>query len=85
MHLFGDPNFPKRNLTVGALILALSSSQFGTTAERLIWAANADRVDYFFLVLWVVLLFAAIKIFRVGLASVPPDPTNQRLNQPGLD
>jgi hypothetical protein len=85
MHLFGDPNFPKRNLTAGALILAVSSSQLGTTAERLIWAANADRFDYFFLVLWVVLLFAAIKTFRVGLASLPPDPTNQRLNQPGLD
>jgi hypothetical protein len=85
MHLFGDPNFPKRNLTAGAIILALSSSQFGTTAERLIWAANADRVDYFFLVLWVVLLLAAVKIFRVGLASVPPDPTNRRLSQPGRD
>jgi hypothetical protein len=85
MHLFGDPNLPKRNLTVGAILLALSSSQISTTGERLIWATNTSRVDYFFLVLWAVLLFAAIKIFRVGLSSVPPDPKDQRLNQPGLD
>ena len=86
MHLFGDPNLPKRNLTAGAIVLALSSFQVGTTAERLIWATNTlPRVDYFFLVLWVVLVFAAIKMFRVGLASVPPDPKDQRLNQRGLD
>ena len=83
MHLFGDPNFPRRNLTGGAILLALSSFLFGTTLERLIWN-HAPPVDYVFLALWAVLLFAAIKIFRLGLASVPPDP-NQRLNQPGLD
>jgi hypothetical protein len=84
MHLFGDPNFPKRNLTGGAVLLALSSVQFGTTVERLIWS-NGPRVDYFFLVAWVGLLFAAIKIFRLALASVPSDPKDQRTNQRRLE
>ncbi len=82
MYLFGDPSFPKRNLTTGAFLLTLTSFQFGSMVERLIWAKNTSRVDYVFLVLWIGLLFAAIKIFRLGLASVPPD-RNQRLNKPG--
>jgi hypothetical protein len=77
MHLFGDPNFPRRNLTGSAILLAISSSQIGSGLER----SDAGAVDYVFLVLWVVLLFAGIKMFRVGLASVPPDPKNMRLNQ----
>jgi hypothetical protein len=85
MHLFGNPSLPKRNLTAGAILLALSSFELGTTGERLIWATNASRVDYFFLVLWAVLVFAAVITFRVGLNSVPPDPKDQRLNQPRLD
>ena len=84
MHLFGDPNFPKRNLKGGAIVLALSSFQVGTTIERVIWT-DAPRVDYFFLVLWVGLFFGAIKMFRVGLASMPPDPKHQPLNRRGLD
>jgi hypothetical protein len=85
MHLFGDPNLPKRNLTAGAILLALSSFQVGTTVERLIWAPNTSRVDYFFLALWIGLLFAAIKTFRLALASVRPDPKDQRLNELGLE
>lgn len=85
MHLFGDPNFPKRNLNAGAIVLALSSFQAGSTLEGLIWADNTTRVDYIFLVFWVGLLFAAIKQFRVGLTSLPPDPNNQRLNHRGVD
>jgi hypothetical protein len=83
MHLFGDPIFPKKNLTAGAIILAFSSFQVGTSVERLIWT-NAAPVDYVFLVWWVGLLFVAIKTFRAALASLPPDP-KQRLNQGGLD
>jgi hypothetical protein len=79
MHLFGDPTFPKKNLTAASILLALSSFQFGAMVERLIWT-NAPPVDYAFLVIWVVLFFAAIKMFRVGLAAVPPDPKNLRLN-----
>jgi hypothetical protein len=82
MHLFGDPTFPKKNLTMGAFLLTLSSFQFGSMVERLIWANNTSRIDFIFLVLWIGLLLAAIKIFRLGLASVPPD-RNQRLNKPG--
>jgi len=51
--------------------------------ERLIWS-NGSGADYFFLVLWVGFLLARIRIFRLGLASVPPDPNSERLN-PGLD
>ena len=76
MHLLGDPNFPRRNLTAGAICLALSSFLFGTTLERLIWNI-APPVDYIFLALWVGLFFAATKAFRLGLDSVPPDPKNQ--------
>lgn len=82
MHLFGDPNFPRRNLSGGAILLALSSFLFGTTLEKLIWD-HARPVDYVFLVLWPVILLGAIKVFRLGLASVPPDP-DRRVNQPGL-
>ena len=82
MHLVADPTFPKKNLTTGAFLLTLSSYQLGSTAERLIWANNTSSVDYFFLVLSIGLLFVAIKIFWLGLASVPPD-RNQPLNKPG--
>ena len=84
MHPFGDPGFPKKNLTAGAFILAFSSYQVGASVERLIWS-KVWPVDYVFLALWVGLLFVAIKTFRVGLASVPPDPDNQGLNQRALD
>jgi hypothetical protein len=84
MHLFGDPIFPKKNLMAGAFILAFSSFEVGSSIERLIWS-NAHPVDYVFLVWWVGLLFVAIKTFRLGLASVPPDPNDQRSNQRGLD
>jgi len=77
MHPIGDPNFPKRNLTTGAIFLALSSFLFGTTVEGLIWG-HAPRLDYIFLVLWVGMFFGAIKAFRLGLATVPPDPKDPR-------
>ena len=83
MHLFGDPSLPKRNLTTGAILLSLSSFQVGTTVERLIWATDTSRIDYFFLALWIGLLFAGIKIFRRALASVPPDPKDPRLTNLG--
>ena len=79
MHLFGDPTFPKKNLKAASIFLALSSFQFGAMVERLIWT-NARPVDYVFLVIWVVLFFAAIKMFRVALAAVPSDPKNLGLN-----
>jgi hypothetical protein len=84
MHPFGDPGFPKKNLTAGAFILAFSSYQVGASVERLIWS-KVWPVDYVFLALWVGLLFVAIKMFRVGLAAVPPDPNDQGLNQRALD
>ena len=81
MQLFGDPTFPKKNLTAGAIALAFSSYQIGTSIERLIWSPDVGPVDYVFLVFWIGLLFVGIKTFRVGLASVPPDPGDQGLNQ----
>jgi hypothetical protein len=85
MQLFGDPSFPKKNLTAGAFVLAFSSYEIGTSIERLIWSTGVGPVDYVFLVFWIGLLFVGIKTFRVGLASVPPDPGDQGLNQRGLD
>jgi hypothetical protein len=85
MHLFGDPIFPKKNLTAGAFVLAFSSFEIGSSIERLIWSRDVWPVDYVFLVWWVGLLFVGIKTFRLGLASVPPDPNDQGLNQRGLD
>jgi hypothetical protein len=84
VHLFGDPNFPKRNLKGGAIVLAPSSFQVGTTIESVIWT-EAQGIDYSFLLLWVGLFFGAIKMFRMGLASMPPDPKHQPLNHRGLD
>ena len=75
MHLFGDPNFPKRNLKGGAIVLALASYQGGTRIEQLIGTDAPRVIDYLFLLLWVGLFFGAIKMFRLGLASVPPDPS----------
>jgi hypothetical protein len=85
MHLFGDPIFPKKNLTVGAFALAFSSYEIGTSIERLIWSTDVGPVDYVFLVFWIGLLFVGIKTFRLGLASVPPDPGDEGLNQRRLD
>jgi MFS-type transporter involved in bile tolerance (Atg22 family) len=80
MRPFGDPNFPKRNLTTGTIFVALSSFLFGSTAERIIWGPT-HAADYVFLVLWVGMFFGAIKSFRLGLATVPPDPKHTRSNR----
>jgi hypothetical protein len=80
MRLFADPSFPRRNLTFGALLLTVSALQFGSTVERIVWL-HVTWVDYVFLVLWVALFFVALKAFRVGLASVPPDPGTLVLNE----
>lgn len=80
MRLFGDPSFPKRNLTLGSWFLTLSGFEVGATGERIIWS-HVTWVDYVFLVLWVAFFFVGIKTFRVGLASVPQDPGDPRLNQ----
>jgi len=80
MHRFADPSFPRRNLTLGGLLLTVSALQFGSTVERIIWL-HVTWVDYAFLVLWVALFFIALKTFRVGLAAVPADPRTLVLNQ----
>jgi hypothetical protein len=72
--IFGNHSSPRRNLTTGGILLVVSSFSFGTTGERLIWATRTSWVDYIFLALWGLLLLTGIKIFRLGLASVPPDP-----------
>jgi hypothetical protein len=79
MHPIGDPTFPKKTLTAASILLALSSFQFGRLVERVIWT-NARPLDYVFLVICAVLFFGAIKMFRVALVAVPPDPKNLRLN-----
>jgi len=84
MHLFGDPNLPKRNLVEGATLLVLSSFQVGTTVERLIWSSYTSRVDYFFLALMIGVLLAGTKIFRRALGSLPPDPRDKRPNEIAL-
>ena len=79
MHFFANPSLPKKNLIAGAILLTLSAFLIGGSVERIIWTDTAS-LDYAFVVLWVVVAFVAIKIFRQGLASVPPDPKNQHLN-----
>lgn len=80
MHWFGDPSFPRRDLITGALLLTVSALQVGATVERIIWS-HVTWVDCVFLVLWVALFFVGLKTFRMGLASVPPDPGDRGLNQ----
>jgi hypothetical protein len=80
MRPFGDPNSPKRNLRTGAIFVALSSFLFGTTAERIIYGSDAcRRLRVSGSVGW--MFFGAIKSFRVGLATVPPDPKDPRSTQ----
>jgi hypothetical protein len=66
----------KNNLVGGAILLALSSYSVGADVERLIWATNVSPIDYIFLLFFGGMLFAAIKIFRMGLASTSADSTN---------
>lgn len=77
MHPFGDPAFPKKNITGGSLIMLVAAFEFGTLAQRTIQSGGV-RVDYVLLVLVVFLFFIGIKTFRLGLAFVQPDPGNQR-------
>jgi hypothetical protein len=82
MHFFGDPSFPKRNLRAAGLILALMSFEIGTTLNR-VMLKHGPPLDYLFLALYVALLFVAVRMFQLGLASVPADPGEQLLNQSG--
>jgi hypothetical protein len=84
MHLFGDPSFPRQNLSIGAIFLTLLGFECGSIIERLIWSSGT-WVDYLFLALFLLVLLGAIKTFRLGLAAVPPDPRTIRLKKRGLN
>ena len=73
MHLFGDPDFPRRNLWLGAMMLTFSSFLIGMTVNEL-FSRSASAMDYVNLVIWVAMLFFGSMGFRLGLASVPADP-----------
>ena len=78
MHLFGDPNSPRRDLWGGAGLLALSSFALGLEFNEL-FSRPATSTDYIDLVVWIAMLLVAISQFRLGLASVPnPDGEEKR-------
>ena len=72
MHLFGEPNSPRKDLWGGAGLLALSSFALGMAVNEL-FSRPATSTDYINLVVWIGMLFIAVIQFRDGLASVPKD------------
>jgi hypothetical protein len=75
-HPFGDPTFPKRNITGGSLIMVVAAFEFGTIVQRAM-ESRGPRVDYVLLLLCAGLFFLGIKTFRNGLTYVPQDPSDQ--------
>lgn len=73
-HPFGDPRFPRQNLTVGALILALSSGLVGMMVSGMIGTHGSRWIYLVSLVIYLGLVGIAVAQFRIGLRSVPPDP-----------
>ena len=79
-HPFGDPRFPRRNLTDGALALALSSGLVGMMVSGVI-RTHGSRIIYLVsLLIYLGLVGVAVAQFRVGLGSVPPDPPERDIS-----
>jgi hypothetical protein len=74
MHPFGDPRFPRRNLSDGALSLALSSCLIGITVSAVLGTHGSRLVYFIALLIYAALLGVAVAQFRLGLHSVAPDP-----------
>lgn len=88
MHLFGNPIYPKKNITGGGLLMVVAAFEFGTVVQRAIQSGGI-RVDYFVLLMLAVVFFIGVKTFRLGLAFVPPDsghlPPNERRQRTTLE
>ena len=72
MSLFGDPRYPRRNIGVAAVTLALTSFLVGTAFEH-IFSAENTTTDYINLVIWFALFVLAIIDIRLVIISLPPD------------
>jgi hypothetical protein len=77
MHPFGDPRFPRRNLSDGAVMLAGSSLLIGMTVSGAIRTNGSRLIDFIVIVIYVALLGVAVVQFRLGLQSVAPDPPGE--------
>jgi hypothetical protein len=84
MHLFGDPDSPRRHLWGGAILLGLSSFQLGMTVNEL-FSRRPTITDYINLLIWMGMLFVSVIQFRQGLTSLPIDPKHHEGTQRGLD
>ena len=73
MHLFGEPDSPRKNLWGGAVLLALSSFALGMALNELL-SRPATSTDYINLLVWIAMLFIAVSQLRLGLVSVPKGP-----------
>jgi hypothetical protein len=79
MRLFGDPRYPRRNLSTGALLLGLTSFRVGELTEH-VFSTEVTTKDYIVLVVWLVLALLAVIDVRLGVAALPPDPKDDGSN-----
>jgi len=84
MHLYGEPDSPRKDLWGGAVLLALSSFALGMAVNEL-FATSATGTDYINLVAWIAMLFIAVSQFRLGLASVPKRQDENDHQQHGIN
>jgi hypothetical protein len=83
MHLFGEPNSPRKDLWGGAGLLALSSFALGMAVDEL-FSRPPSSTDYINLAVWIAMLFIAVSQFRHGLDSVPKDLGKDDYKQRGI-
>lgn len=79
-HPFSDPRFPRRNLLDGALLLAFSSGLVGMMVSGMIRTHGSRWIYLVCLVIYLGLVGVAVAQFRVGLRSVPPDPSERDIS-----
>jgi hypothetical protein len=77
---FGNPLYPKRNITGGSLIMVVAAFEFGTIVQRAMQSGGV-RLDYVPLLMYAVVFFLGTKTFRRGMAFVPADPADQRASR----
>lgn len=80
MHPFGNPIYPRKNITSGGFLMAFSAFEVGMIAQRAIHSSGV-QVDYVLLLMFGGLFFIGTKTFRLGLAFVPRDPGDEGTNR----
>jgi len=79
MRLFGDPRYPRRNLRVAALLLALTWFRVGGILEHTFTPESTTK-DYIALTIWLALALLTVAYVRRSLAALPVDPQQDGSN-----